>query len=72
MKKQLFKIVVSVFLACPNVALAYEPNTHEDLSENAVNISDLRQHSSVLTDLGLEPLGSKQTFPNSKGNLGKL
>jgi hypothetical protein len=46
---------------------AYEVETHEKMSENAVRISGLAK-SDILVDLGLEPLDKEQPFPDSKNN----
>ncbi|MES2353741.1 MAG: hypothetical protein V4568_04915 [Pseudomonadota bacterium] len=56
-----------VLLLLGQVAFAYEVQTHETLSEAALNGSVLKTDSSVLARLGLEPLDRQQKFPGSDG-----
>jgi len=46
--------------------LAYDPVTHQDMSEKAFNASALVTDPTILENLGLPPLARKQTFSNSE------
>lgn len=49
-------------------ALAYEPETHEQLTKTALAMSKLGSDGTVLKDLGLLSLGNaKQIFPDGEG-----
>ncbi|MBZ0092500.1 MAG: hypothetical protein K8F27_09800 [Sulfuricellaceae bacterium] len=63
-KLPLFALAFLGFLANTGIVMGYEVDTHEDLSENAATISVLGQ-GDVLTDLGLQPFSTNQTFPGS-------
>ncbi len=49
-----------------NVSWAYELQTHEDMSEKAVELSVLIKEKKVLSDMGIKDI--KQAFPNSQGD----
>jgi hypothetical protein len=68
MKRILFTLIISIFIP-GSAAFGYDPDTHFDLSEAAVNASVLSTDSTVLSDLGLNSLDAPdQTFPNSAGD----
>lgn len=56
------RIIFWLLAVLPQVAAPYDPVTHEDLSEAAVNASLLRKDSRLLETMGLEPLGEEQRF----------
>jgi hypothetical protein len=67
-----FVAVFSFSLIYPiSVVHAYEVGTHEEMSQNAVEISQLAK-GDILTDLGLKSLDENQKFPNSKNNSGRI
>ena len=67
MRKIFYDFLISIiFFTHAGLAAAYEVDTHQDMSENALNTSNLSMDTSVLSNLGLLPLTSKQKFPNSK------
>lgn len=47
-------------------ALAYDPDTHQDMSENAFNASYLKNDPTIMDGLGLPPLSTAPKFPNSQ------
>lgn len=59
-------LIVVVVVALAPASWAYEPSTHEDMSENAVRASVLFKDAGLLTSLGIKDL--KESFPNSKGD----
>ncbi|MHB9118458.1 MAG: phospholipase C/P1 nuclease family protein [Burkholderiales bacterium] len=65
--KKLRNFLLAGFLTQSIIASAYEVDTHERLTDNAVRVSALFLDSAALTDFGLEPLSNKQKFPNSQG-----
>jgi len=68
MKRLILSLFTVVLFASPRVALAYDLESHGEMSADAALDSVLQQGSKVLPDLGLKSLSDKQqTFPNSKG-----
>ncbi len=51
-----------------NLAWGYEVETHEDMSQKAVEASLLAKDPRLLANLGLQSLSNKQKFPNSKNS----
>lgn len=67
MKRYISNIAFLSFLMAAAIVFAYEPTTHEELSDAAVAASAISTDSNLLPSLGLRPLVEKQEFPNSQG-----
>ena len=63
MRRSVLFLVGSLMLS--HFAWAYKEETHEDMSEQAVEASVLAKDQRALPNLGLQSLGSKQNFPDS-------
>jgi hypothetical protein len=73
MKQLLVSLFVTPMLTCTSIAAAYEITTHQKLSEAAVSASILQTDSTVLPNLGLQPLSDQQQqFLNSRGTKGTI
>lgn len=68
MKKSIVYFFTGLLAFYLNAALAYEPTTHEKMSERSFDVSVLKKDDKILKQLGLKSLEEKEEFPNSKGN----
>ena len=59
---------IGLFAGISAIAWGYEVETHEEMSQKAMEASVLAKDPKLLTDLGLKPLSDKQKFPNSKNS----
>jgi len=64
-------VIVLLILVCSSNTFAYKESTHRDLSENAVNISNLSEDASLLVDFGLQPYSNKEKFTNPRDPAGE-
>jgi hypothetical protein len=67
-KVQARAIFAAVLLSGVAVTWAYDVDTHEELSEAAVDASALKKQTEILVNLGLRSLADLQTFPNYQGS----
>src|SRR3989442_4630698 len=73
MKRLVVALSAAHVLTWVGIACAYGVPTHRDLSAAAVNASVLQTGPTLLSNLGLKPLGTPgQTFPNYQGNRGTI
>ena len=65
MKKILGYAIWCNLLILSGHVYAYKEETHEKISENAFNASQIAKDSSILENLGIKSLSSEQKFPDS-------
>ena len=66
MKKVILTLLIGILGVNPVPLYAYDPLTHQKMSEYAVNASALTTDSKILDNLGLPPLSANKTYPNSQ------
>jgi len=66
MKKRYQIFLAGALLGATASAFAYDPDTHEDMSEHAFLASALANDPMIINSLGLPPLAADPLFPNSQ------
>ena len=64
MKKVILALLIGILSINP--AYAYDPDTHQKMSEKAFGTSVLTTDTKVLDNLGLPPLSAEKKYPNSQ------
>ena len=67
MKNTSVSLLIIYILFSSGKVLSYEIETHQEISQKALDSSMVTTDETVLTNLGLQPLSAKQKFLNSQG-----